>query len=62
MVACTPRVDAPCSNVLPSSAQVAASMSFERMSCAHLRPGRFQPLEAAVAVTVCPAVSSLIDA
>ena len=39
-----------------------ASASFDRMSCAHLRPGRFQPLEAAVAVTVWAAVTALTEA
>ena len=62
MLAQAPGVEAPCSNMDPSRAHVAASVSLERMSCAHLRPGRFQPLEAAVAVTVREAVRSPIDA
>jgi len=45
-----------------ASAQTSWSASLLRMSWAHLRPGRFQPLDAEVEVRVWPAVTSLSEA
>ena len=62
MLACTPGVLAPCSMIRPASAQTSRSASLLRMIWAHLRPGRFQPLDAEVEVRVWLAVTSLSEA
>ena len=62
MLACTPGVLAPCSINRPDCAQASWSASLLRMTWAHLSPGRFQPFEAEVEVSVWPAVTSLSEA
>jgi hypothetical protein len=46
----------------PTRSQTSASGALLMISWAHFRPGRFQALEAEVAVTVCAAVASVSDA
>ena len=62
MLAATPGLLAPCAAKKPISSQRCRSASLVRMTCAHLRPGRFHPFEAEVAVRVCAAAVSDVDA
>src|SRR6185312_13172582 len=61
MLAATPGLLAPCAAKNPISSQHCRSASLVRMTCAHLRPGKFQPFEAEVAVRVCAAAVSVHD-
>ena len=62
MLATTPGLLAPCDAKTLISPQVRRSGSLLRMIWAHLSPGRFQPFEAEVAVSVCEAAVSDVDA
>ena len=62
MLATTPGLLAPCEAKKPIASQTSRSGSLDRMTWAHLRPGRFQALEAEVAVTVCAAAAGEVGA
>src|SRR6266699_3182666 len=61
MFATTPGLLAPCDANGPISSHSCRSGSLVRMTSAHLRPGRFQALEADVAVSVYPAAVAVDD-
>ena len=62
MLATTPGLLAPCEAKKPISSQTSRSGSLDKMTWAHLRPGRFQALDAEVAVSVCAAAAGEVAA
>ena len=62
MLATTPGLLAPWAAKNPISSQRCRSGSLDRMTWAHLRPGRFQAFEADVAVSVWAAAVSEVEA